>query len=398
MLSFAVLFAFAAAVFAQSADAISPDLALLAKIRSRVIWNLHRLPDYTCVETVERDHRRSASHRFELLDTIRLEVALVDGREMFGWPGAKSFEDMDARRLISRGAFSNGNFANHARAIFAGGFTRFTYKGEAMLGDGAAARFDYEIPQFGSSYLLSAGGRQATVGYHGSIYADPKTFDVQRIEVIADEIPAGLGLARAMDRMDYARVPIGEGDFLLPRESELTMSDVDGAENRNRVRLASCRQFTGQSTLTFREAALQEAAPLSEVDLPRDISLEFRLASDIDTHTAAVGDPVRAVLETDIKQRGQILFQKGARVLGRITRLERGDGEVLVGLDFFSIESAGERAPLKLQLEDVAGGEFLNPSPRRAVPAARPGEGIIPLGPGHFRLNRGILMFWRTEF
>ena len=397
MLFFAVLLAFASAAFAQSADAISPDLALLSKIRSRMIWNLRRQPNYTCVETVERAHRFSPSHRFELLDRLRLEVALVEGKEMFGWPGAKSFEDTDLRNMVSEGAFGNGNFANHARAIFEGGFARFAYKGDAPLDDHAAVRFDYQIPQLGSGYLLSVGREHATVGYHGSFFADPKTLDVERIEVIADEIPDELGLARATDRMDYARVTIGESDFLLPRESELTLSDMSGEENRNRVRFASCREFSGHSRLTFSDAALKESAPVSRVDLPRDLGLELRLGADLDTHTAAIGDPVQAVLENDIKQKGQVLFAKGASVLGRITRLDRHDGILLIGLEFFAIESAAARAPLKLRLENVAGAEFLNPEPRRAVPVPRPGEGIIPLGGGHFRLNRGMLMFWRTN-
>ena len=397
MLFLAVLLAFASATFAQSADASSPDVALLSKIRSRMIWNLRRQPNYTCVETVERAHRTSPSHRFELLDRLRLEVALVDGREMFGWPGARSFEDTDLRNIVSEGAFGNGNFANHARAIFEGGFTRFTYEGEAPIDDRAALRFDYQIPQLGSGYVLTVGNRRETVGYHGSIYVDSNTRDVQRIEVIADEIPAELGLARATDRMDYARVTIGEGDFLLPRESELILSDVGGAENRNRVRFASCRQFAGHSELTFTDATLKEATPAPQIDLPRDVDIQLRLAADLDTRTAAVGDPVQAVLDNDIKQKGQVLFAKGASVLGRITRLEHRDGDMLVGLEFFAVESAAGRAPLKLKLEEVAGGEFLNPEPRRAVPVARPGEGIIPLGGGHFRLNRGTLMLWRTN-
>lgn len=404
MLLLAAFFALAAGVFAQTKDALSPDLLLLSKIRARMVRNLLHEPNYTCVETVERARRSSPTGKFEPLDTLRLEVALVDGQEMFGWPGAKSFEDTDLRQMVSTGAFGNGNFANHARAIFEGGFTRFTYKGETTLDetesgldDRAALRFDYAIPLLGSGYLLRAGERQATVAYHGAIYADPETLDVERIEVEADDIPAALGLAHADDRVNYARVPVGGGDFLLPVESELTMRNSDGSENRNHVRFASCREFAGHAVLTFAEAPVKEAAPISVVELPAETGLMLRLTADLDTQSAAVGDPVRAILENDIKQKGQILFPKGSVAVGRISRLEHHDDSTVVGLEFFELQSAGARATLKLCLEQVPGGEFLNPHPGRlSVPAARPREGIIPLGDGHSRLNRGLLMFWRT--
>lgn len=396
---FAAFVAFATGLFAQTSNAPSHDPLLLSKVRARMVRNLLRQPDYTCVETVERSRRFSPTRKFERVDTLRLEVALVGGQEMYGWPGAKSFEDTDLRQMVTTGAFSNGNFANHARAIFEGGFTRFTYKGATELDDRPVLRFDYSIPLRGSGYLLRVGPRQATVAYHGAIYADPKTLDVERIQVEADDIPAALGLARASDRVDYARMAIADSDFLLPAESELLMRNSDGSENRNQVRFASCREFTGHSVLTFADASATEpAAPVSVIELPGDTVLMLRLTEDLDTRRAAVGDPVRAVLQNDIRQKGQILFPKGALAVGRISCLEHHDGYTIVGLKFFELESAGVRARLKLRLETVAGGEFLDPDRGHAsLPAARPGEGMIPLGEGDFRINRGILMFWRTN-
>jgi hypothetical protein len=198
--------------------------------------------------------------------------------------------------------------------------------------------------------------------------------------------------------MDYSRVAIGDGDFLLPESSELTMRETGGLENRNRVRFASCREFRGQSVLKFTDtAAIKDVAAPERVELPRDVGIALSLAAGIDTRSAAVGDPVTANLETDIRQKGQVLFLKGSTARGRITRLEQREGATVVGLEFFALEGDAVRAALKLRLEEVAGSEFLDPQPRRPVGAARPGEGVIALGEGRFRLNRGILMFWRTN-
>src|SRR5579871_381310 len=63
---------------AQSAE-LTPETLLLAKIRQHMSESLQRQPNYTCVETVERSNRTGAARKFQLGDTLRLEVALVDG-------------------------------------------------------------------------------------------------------------------------------------------------------------------------------------------------------------------------------------------------------------------------------------------------------------------------------
>src|SRR5579859_2769489 len=116
----------AAALRAQ----LSPDLELLTKIRVHELEQLHGQPNYTCVETVERSQRSSATRKFALLDTLRLEVALVGPKELFAWPGAKKFEDIDLSDMVGRGAIGNGAFALHARAVFEGRSATFTHRGE----------------------------------------------------------------------------------------------------------------------------------------------------------------------------------------------------------------------------------------------------------------------------
>jgi hypothetical protein len=57
--------------------------------------NLARLPNYTCVQTIERSHRAARKKIFERQDLMRLEVALVGGQERFAWPGAKRIEETE---------------------------------------------------------------------------------------------------------------------------------------------------------------------------------------------------------------------------------------------------------------------------------------------------------------
>ena len=395
MRSFVVVVAGAAMVFAQQLAPLAPEVVQLARIRERMLLNLAHQPNYTCVETIERSQRSGPTRKFSLLDTIRLEVALVDGKEMFGWPGAKKFEDVELRNIVTSGAIGNGNFAMHAKAIFSGVSAAFEYRGPEESG----LRYDFHVPLMMSGYKIRTHSQEAVVAYHGSVWADPESLDVRRIEVVAEDIPLRLGMSAASDRMDYTRSRIGDADFLLPESSELSMTDLNGSEKRNRVRFANCRQFAGESVLTFDDAPSTEAAPepVAEMDLPADLAMRLTLLDDVDLQKNAVGDSVRARLENDLRHKGKLLVTKGSTVMGRITRMDRHDGMTELGLEFSEIQAKGLRAHVKAKLEEVMGIEPFSLKNRHVSTAhPNPGEGIIPLGSTRTRLMHGILMFWRT--
>src|SRR4051812_25548544 len=140
------------------------DVLLLARARAHMSHLLMRLPNYTCLQTIERT-RRSPGRRMELVDVVRVEVALVDGRELFAWPGSKKFEDTEIIDMVKGGAIGNGNFALHAKAVFQSNTPRFTFVGERIREDGRKTlRWDFTVPQISSGYMLRQGRNQAVVG------------------------------------------------------------------------------------------------------------------------------------------------------------------------------------------------------------------------------------------
>ena len=104
--------------------------ALLARIKAHVGESLKRLPNYTCLETVERFERRGGSSPLVLVDRLRLEVAMVGRKEFYAWPGESKFEEKTIGQLIPHGTIGNGDFALHAYAVFVARGPEFTYAGE----------------------------------------------------------------------------------------------------------------------------------------------------------------------------------------------------------------------------------------------------------------------------
>jgi hypothetical protein len=388
---------------------LPPSSQLLARIRAHMAETLEHQPNYTCLETIERAYRPGMSRKLQVQDTLRLEVALVDGTEMFAWPGSKKFEETDLRKLIPTGAFGNGAFALHARAIFMGRAATFLYRGEEALetrppGPAGLVRYDFRVPRAVSGYTIRSGDISGVAGYRGSFWAEKESLDVRRLEVIAENIPAELGVISANDRVDYARLRIGDGNFLLPTESELAMSDISASESRNYVHFTSCRQYSGESTLRFDDADSNTAAAagpppdLPEVDVPAGLDFALALDQDLELDMAAVGDPVRARLNGDLRRNGEVLARKGAAAYGRITRLESRDGLTVLGITFTAVETGTATLRVTAKLYDSVGLQFLSPPRNVRVRTAppQPGEGLIVLRSGHVRLSRGILMYWRT--
>jgi hypothetical protein len=398
------------------ADELPPRDALFSQVRSKMIVNLTQLPNYTCLQTIERKVRRAPSRRYQLVDMVRLEVALVNGKELFSWPGAGNFEDKEISEIVSGGAIGNGSFALHAKSIFQSRSARITFVGEVTRNNRRQLQWDYEVPQLQSGYTLRIGSREAIVGYHGSFWADPVTLDLLRLEVEADNIPPELHMARAADSVDYMRAEIGGESFLLPESSELKMVDEGNSESVNQTRFTRCRQYTGESVLVFSDPPPDAGTPAAitrAIEVPDGLSLQLRLDTPIASETSAVGDPITAILQKDVKKSGILVAPKGALVHGRITTLRHQSGDrgyFIVGLEFFEIQFPGAKGPLRAELDQIVsvGGSISSSSPTRFGSRTRATAGLAEAKlnlPGSvffvrgdkFTLARGLYMFWRTQ-
>ena len=175
------------------------------------------------------------------MDTLRLEVALVNGEELFSWPGAGKFEEKGIGEIVAGGTTTTGDFAAHARTVFVSKLPTFTYAGEEVRQNRSVVRYDYQVAAFISGYDVRVGEKRATVASRGSFWADRETRDVLRLEVRADEIPPELGLSGVITGIDYGKVRIANSDFLLPQRVEVVASYTSGHGGGSGTRPASIR-------------------------------------------------------------------------------------------------------------------------------------------------------------
>lgn len=240
---------------------LPPGVLLLSRIRQRMVEHLARMPDYTCLETIERSTRPRSSRPYQPVDTVRLEVAHVGGKELYSRPGAEKFEESDVAKIVGAGMTASGDFALHLRAVFIGSIPAFSYRGEEHVEERRVVRYDYSIPQNLSGYRLRFAGREAIVGSSGSFWAEAETLEVVRLEVRAEDIPPQLPILSAVTRIDYGRVRIGASEVMLPQRAELLMTEWLGRQSLNRTEFTQCRQYVGESVVSYVESEVTYGPP-----------------------------------------------------------------------------------------------------------------------------------------
>jgi hypothetical protein len=240
-----------AAEDAGSAAGRQPGGDRLAGFKERVRQDMTGVPNYTCLETIDRTKRTPPLRDFIPIDETRLEVSVVGGKEMFAKPGAHSFNDKDVTSLVTDGLIGSGMFAGLARTLFVKDKGTFRYKGKENLDGHASLRYDFRLARQESGFNVQVNRSLEPLGFKGSFWFDPATLDLMRLEARADALPVDLNVEDALIRTSYARTHIGNSDALLPKGSELTVTYLSGATYRDMIAFHGCHEYGSESTIDF---------------------------------------------------------------------------------------------------------------------------------------------------
>ena len=81
--------------------------------------------------------------------------------------------------------------------------------------------------------------------YSGTFDIDAPSLELLRISVNTPELPPATELCRASGALEYSLVRIGDGDFLLPRVSQLHLVNRSFTETESAAVFAGCKEYTG---------------------------------------------------------------------------------------------------------------------------------------------------------
>ena len=209
-------------------------------------------PDST-VQTIDRSEQAKPKAKYEVIDSLRFEVAFFDKRGLYAWPGSKKFDDTSILDMVPDGAaIATGVFAGHAQYLFRSDIATVKIAEWATDSGRRLARYPFTVPINRSRYVLMKSKKESsTIGYSGNIWVDPSTVGVTRITLHADAIPAKLEIQATSTIIEYGAARIvtetsgsppvrwKKSPHLEAVPIEISRSSQDAAPSRGKARSVS---------------------------------------------------------------------------------------------------------------------------------------------------------------
>jgi hypothetical protein len=384
-----------AALASPCAARVDPDL--LQQAREHVAAYLHQMPNYVCRVSIERREGPARADYLMLRDRLTLEVAFVEGRELYQAPGERAFEDKPLERLTHGGAFATGNYAAHLREIFLSDHATFTAAEMANVSGQRRVRIEFRVPIRRSLLTMSESGRREPVGYSGTLLLEPATFAPAELRVKIDQISKRSSVTQVDEVTLYRLARIGESDAILPASSESDLFTRRGQRMRNSVIFDDCRRYGSDTAIHFDAPPPAEPAPVTPVpaaplSLPSGTTVTAELDAPLD-ESSAIGDPVTARIAD-----ASPLFSH-AHITGAIARIERltdpnGAHWRLFVLRFNRIVSEDRAGAFHAHLQGIETQQSTIEG--SDIPRAL-GECAFRVRETGLPVERGLRMIWQTE-
>ncbi len=343
---------------------------VLRRVRGRLLTDLERLPRYTCVQTITRRYYRppprSAScsalitahenqkEKLKLYgwDRLRLEVAIVEGNNVFSWVGQPRFESGTLEHLGGRGPLGSGDFGPFLHSILSR--STVTFKEEMPDANRRLLAYSYDMPVANSRYMVRTGAGWTPAAYSGMFVIDAEAGDIVSLTVRTAELPKSNSDCQAISEVQYGRTEIHDRKILIPGKTLLTTIARNGSEVHNLTEYASCREYAAKIRILLDDAPALETTPSSAppapvTPFPSGLHFRARIVTLIDSDRAAAGDAVEAVLRSPIRDKNNTeLAPPGTRLHARLVGMEERAGFYFrVSLQFESIELKGVAVPLR---------------------------------------------------
>jgi VWFA-related protein len=219
--------------------------ALIADARERAVGYKTGLPNFMCVEVINRSldptGRGSWKHRDTITELLRYReqnesrtVLEVDGK-----PAASTNPE------AIKGPKSTGEFGAVLDAVFEpSAKAEFKWKETDTLGNGTVQVFDYSVAKANSTFSVGGpNGLQPNVDFHGKVFIDAATRSVRRVTLIADDLPKDFPTRATAVVVDYDYVSINAHDYLMPVSAEVSLLEGRHEAMLNTIEFRDYRRF-----------------------------------------------------------------------------------------------------------------------------------------------------------
>jgi hypothetical protein len=211
------------------------------------------LPDYVCQELMARYQSMATPANWQALDIVGAAVVYQQGKEDYrdvtinGKAIKKNIEQLD-------GAWSTGEFGTILIDLFSPATAAdFHYSRDSRSGGVSSKVYDFSVVRERSHWQITMAAQTFDPPYKGSVWIDPATARVLRIEMQAYGFPDAFPTDHVESATDYQYTRLGDAkQYLLPVHAE-NLSCQRGSNycSRNVIDFRNYHKYTGESTITF---------------------------------------------------------------------------------------------------------------------------------------------------
>jgi hypothetical protein len=197
---------------------LNPSEALIERARQAAFEFSEKLPNFICQEIMSRYTQRGREEM--ALDVVSADIIYDDAHETYR---NVKINDRPTDRSLQEigGSRSTGEFASTLLEIFhPDTHARFRSGGASSILGVSAQVYDFTVESENSHWHVQSDSRSLITAYAGSVWIDPKTARVLRIEMQARNLPSDFPMDTVESSVDYSYVWIGGMSFLLPVRAE----------------------------------------------------------------------------------------------------------------------------------------------------------------------------------
>ncbi|MGD0499414.1 MAG: hypothetical protein ABSC23_13365 [Bryobacteraceae bacterium] len=235
--------------------------AIIHDVREYALAYSQSLPDFICTQVTRRygaprpgtqyGGRADSEPAWQALDTLTVRLSYFGQKEDYklilvnGSLTTQDYKTLD-------GATTTGDFGSMMKGIFEPATeARFEWDHWATLRSRLTMAFAYRVEQARSQWhIVYDRSLDIVPAYHGLVYVDPKTHEVMRVTLAAEDLPPDYPVKMAETILDYDYQDLSGHTFLLPLKARTTMTDSNSVR-RNDEEFRLYRKYTAESDIRF---------------------------------------------------------------------------------------------------------------------------------------------------
>ncbi len=221
---------------------------LIERARAAAFEFNDRLPNFICDQLVLRYESKTIKPEWKLKDRVQVELTYAGGKEDYRNVRVNG-KALRKGSPEDSGSWATGEFGTTLADLMASNTdAKFKLRKEESTAAGLKAKvYDFNVAQANSHWTIRM-GRTVKPAYRGSLWVDPETARVLRIEMGTRQLPVDYDFDKVEMTVDYGWVVISAERYLLPIKSEsLACQTHSFSCVRNTVEFRNYRKFAVES-------------------------------------------------------------------------------------------------------------------------------------------------------